>query len=293
MLRDCRFIAAMEAGGVLTLTINRPKVLNALHPSAHVELADLFDYYAGNAALRVAIITGSGDRAFCVGNDLKARAAAARDDFPATGFAGITKRFDLWKPVIAAVNGMCLGGGLEIVAASDIAIAAEHAEFGLPEPLVGAAAIGGGGLQRLVRQIGMKDAMSLALRGKRIGATDALRMGLISEIVPLGELHARIHQIADEIIECAPLAVEASKQVMLQSLFEADLETAINRSYSTVERMRGARMRVRVRAHLPKSESHNGSGVSSHSFAMSHCYVVSQKMTGYGMLRSSKAFARG
>ena len=237
MPRDCRFIAVKEAGGILTLTINRPEVLNALHPPAHTELADLFNYYAGNAALRVAIITGSGERAFCVGNDLKARAVVERDDFPATGFGGITKRFDLWKPVFAAINGMCLGGGLEIVAASDIAIAADHAEFGLPEPLVGAAAIGGGGLQRLVRQIGMKDAMSLALRGKRIGATDALRIGLISEIVPVRDLDARIHQIADEIIKCAPLSIEATKQVMLQSLDAPNLAAAIDRPYPAVESM--------------------------------------------------------
>jgi enoyl-CoA hydratase/carnithine racemase len=237
MPQDFRFIAVREERGIVTLEISRPEVLNALHPAAHSELAALFDEYAARAELRVAIITGSGDRAFCVGNDLKARAASGGDDFPPTGFAGITKRFDLWKPVIAAVNGLCLGGGLEIVAASDIAIAAESAEFGLPEPLVGAAATGGGGLQRLVRQIGMKDAMWLALRGRRIVAKEALRIGLINEVVPLPELAARVRQIAEEILACAPLAVEASKQVMLQSLAETDIAAAIGRFYPALERM--------------------------------------------------------
>ena len=97
------------------------------------------------------MITGAGERAFCVGSDLKARAAVNADDHPPTGFAGITHRFDLAKPVIAAVNGLALGGGAEIVAACDLAIAADHAEFALPEPRVGLAALGGGGLQRLAR----------------------------------------------------------------------------------------------------------------------------------------------
>ena len=163
---------------VLTITIDRPDVLNALHLDAHVELSRAFDIYAGDASLSVAIITGSGDRAFCVGTDLKSLAKTGEYDYPSGGFAGITRRFDLWKPVIAAVNGLCLGGGLEIVAACDLAIASEHAEFGLPEPRVGLAALGGGGLQRLARQMPMKDAMWLALTGKRMSVEEARRARL-------------------------------------------------------------------------------------------------------------------
>jgi crotonobetainyl-CoA hydratase len=216
---------------VLTITIDRPDVLNALHLDAHVELSRAFDIYAGDASLRVAIITGSGDRAFCVGTDLKSLAKTGEYEYPSGGFAGITRRFDLWKPVIAAVNGLCLGGGLEIVAACDLAIASEHAEFGLPEPRVGLAALGGGGLQRLARQMTMKDAMWLALTGKRMSVEDAMRARLINDIVPRGNALVAAQALAKEMLECAPLALEASKQVLLQSADEPSLEAAIRRDY--------------------------------------------------------------
>ena len=208
-------------GGILTITIDRPEVLNSLHLDAHVELSRAFDVYAADPDLRVAIITGAGDRAFCVGTDLKSLARTGDYDYPRGGFAGITKRFDLWKPVIAAVNGLCLGGGVEILAACDLAVAADHAEFGLPEPLVGLAALGGGALQRLARQMPMKDAMGLVLTGKRISAA------------PRGTTRA----LARDVLACAPLALEASKQVMLQSLAEPGLEAAMLKKYPAAERM--------------------------------------------------------
>ena len=223
--------------GVVTITLDRPQVLNALHLPAHVELSRAFDAYADDPALRVAIVTGSGERAFCVGTDLKSLAQTGPYDYPRGGFAGITKRFDLWKPVIAAVNGLCLGGGVEIVAACDLAIASEHAEFALPEPLVGLAALGGGALQRLARQMPMKDAMALVLTGKRISAEEARRVSLVNEVVPRGEPLARAKAIARDMLACAPLALQASKQVMLESLAEPGLEAAMRRSYSAAERM--------------------------------------------------------
>jgi crotonobetainyl-CoA hydratase len=232
-----QFCRVARDGHILTIAIDRPEVLNALHPPAHAEIARAFDLYASDPELRVAILTGSGERAFCVGSDLKARAKTNRDDHPPTGFAGITKRFDLFKPVIAAINGLCLGGGVEIVAACDLAIAADHAEFGMPEPLVGLAALGGGALQRMARQLPLKEANYLILTGKRIGAADAKRIGLINEVVPRAELAARARALAEDLLLCAPLALEAAKQVMLQSLDEPDLRKSMQKTYSAAERM--------------------------------------------------------
>jgi enoyl-CoA hydratase/carnithine racemase len=222
---------------ILTITIDRPEVLNALHLPAHIELDRAFDLYAADPALRVAIITGTGERAFCVGTDLKSLAVTGDYDYPPGGFAGITKRFDLWKPVIAAVNGLCLGGGVEIVAACDLAIASEHAEFALSEPLVGLAALGGGALQRLARQLPMKEAMWLVLTGKRIDAQEARRIGLVNEVAPRGQALERARTLARDLLACAPLALEASKQVMLQSIAEPDLEAAMRKRYPAAERM--------------------------------------------------------
>lgn len=237
-----RFCRYEVDGEVLTITIARPEVLNAVHREGHFELAQAFDLYAADPALRVAIVTGAGERAFCVGTDLKALAASGDHTKPATGFAGITHRFDLWKPVIAAVNGLCLGGGVEIVSACDLALAADDAQFALPEPLVGLAALGGGLLQRLPRQMAMKDAMWLVLTGQRIDAEEARRIGLVNRVVPRAELMARARALAQELLACAPLALQASKQVMLQSLAHPNLAhpnlaDAMAARYDAAERM--------------------------------------------------------
>lgn len=224
-------------GAILWITINRPAAFNSLNPLAHRELSAALDQYAADASLRVAVITGTGERAFCVGSDLKSRSIHNADDHPPTGFGGISHRFDLAKPVIAAVNGLALGGGVEIVAACDLAVAADHAEFGLPETKVGLAALGGGGLQRLARSLPLKYAMELVLTGRRFGAEEAKRIGLINEVAPRSELKARVRKLAEQIIEGAPLAVEASKQVMLQSLATPDLSAALRARYPAAERM--------------------------------------------------------
>jgi enoyl-CoA hydratase/carnithine racemase len=224
-------------GPLFWIEINRPLALNALHPAAHAELSTAFDAYAADDALRVAIVTRAGERAFCVGSDLKARAATNADDHPPTGFAGLTHRFDLFKPVIAAVNGLAIGGGVEIVAACDLTIAADHAEFSLPEPRVGLAALGGGGLQRLARFLPLKQAMDLVLTGRRITAEEAQRIGQINAVAPRAELRAHVRATALRIVEGAPLAVQASKQVMLQSLAMPDLAAALRATYPAAERM--------------------------------------------------------
>ena len=232
-----KYLRLDREDAILTITIDRPEVLNALHLPAHVELDRAFDLYAADPALRVAIVTGTGERAFCVGTDLKSLAVTGDYDYPPGGFAGITKRFDLWKPVIAAVNGLCLGGGVEIVAACDLAIASDHAEFALPEPRVGLAALGGGALQRLARQMPMKDAMWLVLTAQRIPANEARRLSLVNEVVPRGTALDRAKAIARDMLLCAPLALEASKQVMLQSVAEPDLAAAMRKHYPAAARM--------------------------------------------------------
>ena len=232
-----RYCRLERDGAILIITIDRPEVLNALNEAAHFELNRAFDLYAAEPDLRVAIVTGAGERAFCVGTDLKEMARTGDYAYPPGGFAGITKRFDLWKPVIAAVNGLCLGGGVEIVAACDLAIASDHAEFALPEPRVGLAALGGGALQRLARQMPMKEAMWLVLTGKRIAAGEARRVGLVNEVVPRGTALERATAIARDLLDCAPLSLEASKQVMHQSIAEPDLAAAMRKSYPAAERM--------------------------------------------------------
>jgi crotonobetainyl-CoA hydratase len=222
---------------VLTITLNRPEVLNAMNPAAHFELDEVFDLYASDPEMRVAIITGAGDRAFCVGTDLKELSRTNDHRKPPGGFCGITTRFDIYKPVIAAVNGLCLGGGAEIVAACDLAIASDNAEFGLVEPRVGLAALGGGALQRLAREMPMKDAMMMILTGKRISAQEALRISFINQVVPPSDLMSSARALAMEILKCAPLAVQASKQVMLQSLATPDLKKTMKTRYELAEEM--------------------------------------------------------
>ncbi len=204
------------------ITINRPEVRNALHPPANFELSGIWDDFQNDPDSWVAILTGAGDRAFSAGNDLKFTAQRTSHQMdgrmmPETGFGGITNRFDLWKPTIAAINGFALGGGLEMALACDILIAAEHAELGLPEPKRGLIA-GAGGIHRLPRSVPLHVAMGMMLTGKSVSAQEAYRIGLVCEVVPANQLMATAERWAAEIIECAPLSVRASKQGALQGL---------------------------------------------------------------------------
>ena len=162
-----------------TITIDRPKVMNSLHPAANAELATVFDEFAADPAAWVAIITGEGDRAFSAGNDLKHTASGDGGlGIGPMGFGGLTGRYDLVKPVIAAVNGVAMGGGFEIALACDLIVASEHALFALPEPRVGLAALAGG-MQRLPRQIGLKRAMGMLLTGRRVSAAEGQELGFV------------------------------------------------------------------------------------------------------------------
>ncbi len=220
------------------ITINRPEVMNALNPAANFELAGIWDDFQNDPDSWVAILTGAGNRAFCAGDDLKhmAESSGKRSDepmLPPTGVGGISERFDLWKPTIAAVNGYAVAGGLEMALACDIIIAAEHAQFGLPEPKRGLVA-GAGGIHYLPRAIPMHVAMGIILTGKHISAQEAYNIGLVNEVVPLDQLIPTAERWAHEILECAPLAVRASKQGALQGL-HLSVQGALAQRYDQME----------------------------------------------------------
>jgi crotonobetainyl-CoA hydratase len=208
---------------VTWITLNRPSAMNALTPEMHQELEAAFDDFAADPAQFICVITGAGERAFCAGSDLRAGFGGT---YPPHGYAGLIERFDLTKPVIAAVNGFALGGGFEIALAADLIIAADTASFGLPEPLVGAVALGGG-IHRLVRQIGLKRAMGYLFTSRRMSASEAFTLGLVNEVVPPAELTAAVARWCAEILAGAPLSVRATKEAALRGLDEPSLEAAI------------------------------------------------------------------
>ena len=237
-MSEHEFCKVEREGRVTIVTINRPDVMNALHPPANFELAKAFDAFAGDADQWVAILTGAGDRAFSAGNDLKYQAAGNPITVPPTGFAGLTSRFDLNKPVIAAVNGMAMGGGFEIALACDIIVASETAVFALPEPRVGLAALAGG-LHRLPREIGLKKAMGMILTARRVTAAEGQALGFVNEVAKPGDLLSAAKKIAAQILECSPMSIRASKETVYRGLTEASLQAAIEnqRKYEAIQAM--------------------------------------------------------
>lgn len=216
-----RFCRVDRAGRVLIVTLDRPDVRNALHRAASDELDEVWTTYETDPELRVAILTGSGDKAFSAGYDMKDAGEKSGAAFLAhrhpRGFGALTHRFGIVKPLIAAVNGVAVGGGFELALACDVIVAAEQAEFGFPEPRVGRMAMDGG-MHRLVRHIPLKIAMGMLLTGRRITAAEALRVGLVNEVVPLAKLMEAAHAWADEILSGAPLSVQATKEMTLAGL---------------------------------------------------------------------------
>jgi enoyl-CoA hydratase/carnithine racemase len=211
--------------------------MNALHPPANAELAGVFDDFAADNGLWVAIVTGAGDRAFSAGNDLKYQASGGdMRGQPDSGFAGLTARYDLLKPVIAAVNGVAMGGGFEIALACDVIIAAHSAVFALPEPRVGLAALAGG-LHRLPRAIGVKRAMGMILTGRRVPASEGQELGFVNEVVPDGELMAAADRWARMMLECSPMSIRASKQAVYEGLELAGVRAASEAKYPAVREM--------------------------------------------------------
>jgi enoyl-CoA hydratase/carnithine racemase len=230
------FCTTRRDGHVFTVTLNRPEVLNALHAAANRELGGVFDAFEADPELWVAVVTGAGDRAFCAGNDLKVQAAGGELEFPRAGFGGLTSRTSCVKPLIAAVNGVAMGGGFEIALACDLIIASERAVFALPEPRVGLAALAGG-IHRLARQIPLKHAMGMLLTGRRVSAQEGKALGFVNEVVPHGELLAAARRWADEILECAPLSVRATKQAAMAGLDTPSLSAAMDGRYDQIGAM--------------------------------------------------------
>lgn len=218
---------------VMTVALNRPERRNALHADANHELGAIFDAFESNPQLRVAILTGTGDKAFCAGADLVTQTSKDRPPVPATGFAGLVSRFNRRKPIIAAVNGVAMGGGFEAALACDIVVAAEMASFGLTEPRVGLAALGGG-IQRVMEELGPKRAHMLLLTGRKISAHDAQAMGMVAEVVAGDQLMDAAQQLAAEILECSPASIAATKAIV-QALDGNSVESSIKGMFQLPE----------------------------------------------------------
>jgi len=204
-----------KKGQIAYVTINRPERLNACDFETYGLLTDIWSEFRDDRALRVAIFTGAGERAFCAGSDIKSNYVDRTGREGARVPYGVM--LELTKPIIAAINGHANGGGLEQVLACDIRVAAEHAQFGLGEVRLGWLP-GGGGTQRLPRLIPLGRALEMLYTGKRIDAQEAHRLGLVDYVVPMPELVSRCEEIATEICKSAPLAVQKIKEVVFRGL---------------------------------------------------------------------------
>ncbi|GAB2799218.1 enoyl-CoA-hydratase DpgD [Streptomyces daliensis] len=229
---------------VAHVTLDRPEVLNAMDLRTHEELAGVWDDVEADDTVRVAVLTGAGDRAFSVGQDLKERARLDREGAPLTTFGSrgqpgwprLTDRFTLSKPVVARVHGYALGGGFELALACDLIIASDQAVFGLPEARLGLIP-GAGGAFRLARQMPQRVAMGYLLTGRRMDAATALRYGLVNEVVPAGELDECVDGWVADLVRSAPLSVRAIREAALKSV-DMPLEEAFTATYTWEERRR-------------------------------------------------------
>lgn len=235
------FIKVEKKDHVTYVTINRPEVMNAISPLVSQEMSKSFNEFDEDPDAWICVITGAGDRAFSAGNDLKYQAQhgaeGVRKEMEGVkgGFGGNTSRFDCFKPFIAAVNGLALGGGFEIALACDIIIAAENASFGFPEHRVGLMP-GAGGVHRLPREMPYHLAMGFILSSKRISAQEALQHGIVSEVVPLTELMPTVEKWIAEIKLGAPISMRASKEATLKGL-HMPLEEAMSTVFPGTTKM--------------------------------------------------------
>ena len=210
-------ILTEKKDSVLIVTLNRPKFMNALNLETLKEGKEILTDVYFDPDIRAVIITGAGDRAFCAGADIKDMLPFMKEHrdsplaMPATPMRGL----ELWKPLIAAINGLTLGGGLEIALACDIRIASENARFGTPEVTLGLIP-GWGGTQRLPRMIPWCKAAEIVLMGRPIDAQEAYRIGLVNKVVPPEELMSTAKEWAEAICKVGPLAVRAGKEAMIR-----------------------------------------------------------------------------
>ncbi|WP_083932530.1 MULTISPECIES: enoyl-CoA-hydratase DpgD [Nocardiopsis] len=212
-------------GRVARITLDRPHVLNAMDTRMHEELAEVWDDFEADDDIWVGVLSGAGERAFSVGQDLKERAAQIRsgEAEPTTfgsrgrpGWPRLTERFDMVKPLIAEVRGYALGGGFELALACDIVVASEDAEFALPEARRGLVP-GAGGVFRLSRQIPFTTAMGYLMTGRRMTAARAYELGLVNEVVPPGDLRACADGWVRDVLRCSPLSVRSIKEAAAKS----------------------------------------------------------------------------
>jgi len=202
---------------VARVTIDRPDRMNAIDEVAEAELVRIWTAIERDDSVRCVVLTGAGERAFCTGADMKQSGNKTGLEYwghtRVGGFGGLSLRDTLDVPVVARVNGHALGGGMEMVLGCDIVVAAENATFGCPEPRVGRLALEGG-IAQLPRRIPHVWAMGMLLTGRRISAAEALRFGLVNEVVPQAGLDAAVDKWVADILACAPLSVKAVKQMV-------------------------------------------------------------------------------
>jgi crotonobetainyl-CoA hydratase len=224
-----------KEGRIAIITLNRPEVLNAINADLSRELSEALRDFRDDPELWVGIITGAGDRAFSAGADIRGFRPGPRE---AREDAGERVRADqIWKPIIAAIHGYCLGGGLEMAMTCDIRIAADNSRFGLPEIKVGVIPAGGG-TARLPRFIPRAKAAEILLMGQHIDAQEAYRIGLVNIVVPRDQLMATAKQWANQLCESGPLQTRAVKEAMLRGL-EMSLEDSLKLGREIADRIRG------------------------------------------------------
>ncbi len=207
---------------VARVTIDRPAVLNAVDARTHERLQEIWAQIEADPEVRVVVLTGAGDRAFCVGADMSAAAIDKTGleywaNLDPDGFGGISLRTTLDVPVIARVNGYAMGGGMEMVLGSDIVVAADSARFALSEPRVGRMPLDGG-ITQLVRRVPYTQAMGMLLTGRRASAAEMHQMGLVNEVVPADELDVAVDRWVADVLACAPSSVRAIKQVVQRTM---------------------------------------------------------------------------